>query len=137
MSVKKFEDLEVWKNARQFSVMIYQITEQGNFKKDFGLKDQLRRAAVSIVSNIAEGFERNGNKEFVQFLSYAKGSSGEIRAQLYIAKDLDYINEEQFNELSEKITMISKMIAGFIVYIKQSDFKGTKFVSEPGYPFEY
>ena len=136
MAAKKFEDLEVWRNARQISVMIYKITDEGNFKKDFGLKDQLRRASVSIVSNIAEGFERNGNKEFAQFLSYAKGSAGEIRAQLYIAKDLNYINELQFNELSEKITMISKMIAGFMAYIKQSDFKGIKFVKEPSFNLE-
>jgi four helix bundle protein len=137
MAVKKFEDVEVWVKARQFSVVIYKVTDEGGIKKDFGLRDQLRRASVSIVSNIAKGFERNGNKEFVQFLSYAKASSGEVRAQIYIAKDLGYLNEEQFNELTEKIVTISKMISGLINYIKQSDFKGTKFVKEPGFKLEH
>lgn len=82
MTSKTFEDLEVWQKALEFSVQIYKVTSEGNFNRDFGLRDQLRRTSVSIVSNIAEGFERNGNKEFIQFLSMSKGSSGEIRAQL-------------------------------------------------------
>jgi four helix bundle protein len=127
MSAKRFEDLEVWISAKNLAVLIYKLSEEGNFKKDFGLKDQLRRAAVSIVSNIAEGFERNGNKEFIQFLSIAKGSAGEIRAQLFIAKDLNYLNEKQFNELNIQVTAISKMLSGFINYLKQSELKGSKY----------
>lgn len=127
MTAKQFEDLEVWQRSRHFSALIYKITDEGSFKKDFGLKDQLRRASVSVTSNIAEGFERNGNKEFVQFLSYAKGSSGEIRAQLYIAKDLEYVTADRFAELSSKITEISKMISGLMNYLKQSEFKRVKF----------
>lgn len=128
MSAKRFEDLEVWINAKDFAVLVYKLTEQGDFKKDFGLKDQLRRASVSIVSNVAEGFERNGNKEFIQFLSIAKGSAGEVRAQLYIAKELNYISVEDFNKLNEKITQVSKMLSGFMNYLKQSELKGSKYI---------
>jgi four helix bundle protein len=127
---KKFEDLEVWIVAKDTSVMIYKITENENLRKDFGLKDQIRRASISVISNIAEGFERNGNKEFIQFLSIAKGSAGEVRAQLYIIKELNFINEEEFVLLYEKVTQVSKMLSGFINYLKQSELKGTKYMSE-------
>ena len=128
--VRRFEDLEVWIAAKDASVMIYKITENESLRKDFGLKDQIRRASISVISNIAEGFERNGNKEFIQFLSIAKGSAGEVRAQLYIIKELNFINEEEFVLLYEKVTQVSKMLSGFINYIKQSELKGTKFKSE-------
>lgn len=124
---KRFEDLDVWIAAKDASVMIYKITENESLKKDFGLKDQIRRASISIISNIAEGFERNGNKEFIQFLSIAKGSAGEVRAQLYIIKELEFINEEEFTQLNEKVTQVSKMLSGFINYLKQSELKGSKF----------
>ena len=127
---KRFEDLDVWIAAKDASVMIYKITENDSLRKDFGLKDQIRRASISIISNIAEGFERNGNKEFIQFLSIAKGSAGEVRAQLYIIKELEFINEEEFILLNEKVTQVSKMLSGFINYLKQSELKGTKFKSE-------
>lgn len=125
--VKRFEDLDVWVAAKDASVMIYKITENESLRKDFGLKDQIRRASISIISNIAEGFERNGNKEFIQFLSIAKGSAGEVRAQLYIIKELEFINEEEFTLLNEKVTQVSKMLFGFINYLKQSELKGSKF----------
>lgn len=127
MAAKRFEELELWICAKNFAVSVYKITDEGSFKKDFGLKDQLRRASVSVVSNIAEGYERNGNKEFVQFLSMAKGSAGEIRAQLYIVKDLNYITNNEFEVLIENITQISKMLSGFMNYIKQSELKGSKY----------
>ena len=127
---KRFEDLEVWIAAKDTSVMIYKITENESLKKDFGLKDQIRRASISVISNIAEGFERNGNKEFIQFLSIAKGSAGEVRAQLYIIKELNFINEDEFVLLYEKVTLVSKMLSGFINYLKQSELKGTKHMSE-------
>ena len=126
-TAKKFEELEVWIKAKELSVEVYKITNDGEFKKDFGLRDQIRRAGVSIVSNIAEGFERNGNKEFTQFLSLAKGSAGEVRAQLYIAVVLNYINEKDFNFLTEKVTEVSKMLSGLIGYLKQTELKGTKY----------
>jgi len=87
MKIKTFEDIESWKKARALTNEIYKITGAGTFARDFGLKDQIRRASVSILSNIAEGFERGGDKEFSQFLAIAKGSCGEVRAQLYIALD--------------------------------------------------
>lgn len=93
---KRFEDLDVWIAAKDAAVLVYKITENEQLKKDFGLKDQIRRASNSVISNIAEGFERNGNKEFIQFLSIAKGSSGEVRAQLYIIRELNFINKEEF-----------------------------------------
>lgn len=129
-AVKKFEDLEVWIAAKDFCVTIYKITENENLKRDFGLKDQIRRASISILSNISEGFERNGNKEFIQFLSYSKGSAGEVRAQLYVIKELNFITENEFVELNDKITQISKMLSGFINYLKQSELKGSKYKVE-------
>lgn len=85
--IEKFEDIEAWKMAREITQIIYQISLSGNFSKDFALVNQIRRASVSILSNIAEGFERNGDKEFIQFLTIAKGSCGEVRAKLYVALD--------------------------------------------------
>jgi four helix bundle protein len=126
-TAKRFEELDVWIKSRDLSVMIYKITNEEEFNKDFGLKDQLRRASVSIVSNIAEGFERNGTKEFIQFLSFAKGSAGEIRTQLHIAKEIKYINEKTFTSLNEKTTEVSKMLSGLMNYLKQTELKGTKY----------
>lgn len=86
-TIEKFEDIEAWKKARELTRDVYTASKQAAFAKDFGLKDQIRRAAVSIMSNIAEGFERGGDKEFAQFIALAKGSSAEVRAQLYVALD--------------------------------------------------
>ena len=126
--IKSFEDLEVWKISKDFTVELYKITNNKNFNKDFSLRDQLRRASISIISNIAEGFERNGNKEFIQFLSIAKGSAGEIRAQIVIAFELKYITEKEFEKLHKDILLVSKQLSGFINYIKQSELKGTKHI---------
>lgn len=84
-----FEDLEVWKSARELANKVYKVTANGAFSKDYGLRDQIRRAVVSIMSNVAEGYERGGNQELIQFLSIAKGSFGEVRCQLYVAGDQD------------------------------------------------
>ena len=100
--LERFEDVDAWKVARELTKSVYQVTAAGEFARDFGLRDQIRRAAVSIPSNIAEGFERGGNKEFLQFLSQAKGSCGEIRAQLYVALDQLYLNDVQFQGLIEQ-----------------------------------
>src|SRR6266849_7355089 len=110
MKIKKFEELESWKKARKLTNRVYEATAAGSFTRDFGLKDQMRRASVSILSNIAEGFERGGDKEFLQFLAMAKGSCGEVRAQLYVALDQTYINDAQFQELVEKTVRINRLI---------------------------
>src|ERR1043166_3515809 len=102
--IKKFEDIESWRKARKLTKDIYSVTSQGKFLRDFSLKDQIRRAAVSILSNIAEGLERGGDKEFLQFLAIAKGSSGEVRSQLYVALNLEYISSTQFDALAEAAT---------------------------------
>ena len=112
------------------NLKIYKLSNKGTFAKDFGLKDQIRRASVSILSNIAEGFERNGNKEFGQFLSIAKASAGEARTQLCIAKDLEYINEEEFSETVSGLLEISKMINGLMSYLKTTEIKGSKFMED-------
>ncbi len=125
--LERFEDLEAWKTARELTNSIYQTTASGDFARDFGLRDQIRRASVSVLSNIAEGFERDGNKEFLQFLSLAKGSCGEVRAQLYIALDQRYIKEEQFQELLEKTIKVSRLLAGLIKYLQTSDMRGHKY----------
>ena len=119
MNFKSFEEIESWKKARVFNKLIYSKTQQEKFSKDFGLKDQIRRASISISSNIAEGFERNTDKEFVYFLYVAKASAGEVRSQLYLANDLEYINNEDFIQLKNQVVEISRLIGGLIKYLKK------------------
>lgn len=123
---KRFEDLEVWNEARRTANRIYDITSVGKFSQDYGLRDQIRRAAVSIFSNIAEGFERDNNKEFIQFLLIAKGSCGEVRAQLIFAVDRQYLAKEEFELIKENLLKISRQLSGFITYLKNSELKGRK-----------
>jgi four helix bundle protein len=120
LKFKRFEEIEVWKLSRNIVNEIYIITDTQSFSKDFGLKDQIRRSAVSIPSNIAEGYERKSNTEFIRFLYIAKGSAGELRTQLYLAKDLDYINEDIFNNFIIKSEEISKSLSGFIKYLQST-----------------
>ena len=124
---EEFEDIEAWKKARELTQAVYTVSSSGDFNRDFGLKDQLRRASVSILSNIAEGFEREGNKGFVQFLSLAKGSCGEVRPQLYVAFDQAYIRETEFRDLREKAQEISRLIAGLMKYLRTREMKGSKY----------
>ena len=130
MSVQQFEDLEVWKDARRLTRAIYHITQAEKFSKDFALRDQIRRATVSIMSNIAEGFERGGNQEFCQFLYVAKGSCGEVRSQLHIALDQNYISRSELDQLADSFKRLSSMISNFIAYLKNSGMKGEKFKSQ-------
>ena len=102
MKIRKFEDLESWKKARELTKEVHEATSTGSFARDFGLKDQIRRASISILSNIAEGFERGGDREFLQFLAMTKGSSGEVRAQLYVAIDLGYLSRSLFRETIQR-----------------------------------
>lgn len=126
---KKFEEIECWKRARHLTRCVYEITNKPAFSKDFGLKDQIRRASVSIMSNIAEGHDRSGNSEFIHFLATAKGSAAEVRCQLYVAADQGYIEEQQFVELNALATETSSMLAGLMRYLRSSSYKGTKFKS--------
>jgi four helix bundle protein len=125
--IDRFEDLEAWKSTRALTGLVYASSGIGNFGRDFALRGQIRRAAISIVSNIAEGFERDGDKEFVQFLSVAKGSCGEVRAQLCLALDQKYISEAEFQELTTKAIQLSRLISGLIRYLRQSRFSGKKY----------
>jgi four helix bundle protein len=127
MLVKNFEDLEIWKEARRLTQGIYQLTKDAKFSKDFGFSNQIQRAAISIMSNIAEGFERGGNQEFVQFLYIAKGSCGEVRSQLYVAVDQSYVTEENCESLSKSFRRLSVMISNLIDYLKRSGMKGAKY----------
>lgn len=125
--IEKFEDLEVWKSAVGCANLIYSVTSVGPFSKDFVLRDQIRRAGVSIFSNIAEGFERDGNKEFCNFLTIAKGSCGEARAQALFALHQGYISQAQFDELADRLTRTNRQLSAFRSYLTRSDLKGRKF----------
>jgi four helix bundle protein len=118
--VNSFEELNIWIESRSFNEKLYKISNNGLFDKDYDLKRQIRRASISVSSNIAEGFERNTDKEFIQFLYYAKGSAGEVRSQLFLSLDLNYIKKDDFDKLYNQITGISKMISGMIKYLKKS-----------------
>lgn len=118
--VARFEDLEAWKKARELTKAIYQITSTGGFARDFCLRDQVRRASVSIMSNIAEGFGRKRDKDFQYFLSLAKGSTGEVKAQIYVALDAGLISGAQFAQLYELATETGRLIGGLIKYLSKS-----------------
>lgn len=125
-TIEKFEDLKVWKEARLLSKSIYSVTQK-EFLNDFDLIRQIRRSSGSVMDNIAEGFERGGKGEFIQFLGIAKGSCGEVRSQLYRAHDQGYITNDKFKELYDQAIEIGKMIGGFIKYLRNSEYKGLKY----------
>ena len=132
MTVRYFEELEIWKEARRLTGEIYRLTKTSKFARDFSLTGQIRRAAISIMSNIAEGFERGGNQEFIQFLYIAKGSCGEVRSQVYIAYDQGYLVQVDADEIIDGLKRLSIMISNFIGYIQRSGMRGRKFnVSSP------
>lgn len=126
-TIREFEELEIWKEAREISKEVFRITQQTEFNKDYRFRDQIKSAAGSIMDNIAEGFERNGNLEFRQFLSIAKGSAGETRSQMYRAEDFGYISKQEREILNERIQKLSGKLGNFISYLNKQDFKGTKF----------
>jgi len=126
MKVERFEDLEVWKDARELCKLIFEYTNSEIFKKDYKFCSQIRSSSGSIMDNVAEGFERGGNKEFIQFLYIAKGSCGETRSQLHRALDNDYILKNTYNQLIERTIALSKKISGLITYLKNSELKGSK-----------
>ncbi len=117
--IERFEDFSAWQRARELTREVYEATSFGNFARDFGLKDQIRRAAVSIMSNIAEGFERGRASEFHQFLSIAKGSCAELRSQLYVALDADYLTPERFEQLMAEAAETGQIIGGLRVSVER------------------
>lgn len=126
-TIRRFEDIEAWQKARIIAKDIYHLTQKDDFRKDFSLTDQIKRSSGSIMDNIAEGYERDGNREFVQFLSIAKGSSGETRSQLYRALDYGHITQEEFDLHYHRLTHVSSLIQNFIKYLKRSELTGTKY----------
>ena len=124
---ESFEELQVWQKARQLVNEVYTLTKDSAFGRDLGLRNQIRRASVSVMSNVAEGFERGGTGEFVQFLSLAKGSAGEVRSQLYVAHDQGYLSQEEFDQLASLAIETSRLISGLMSYLRKSGIKGTKY----------
>jgi four helix bundle protein len=122
-----FEELDIWHKARELTRKIYDLSNKGLLGKDFALRDQIRRACISIMANVAEGFERSGTGEFLQFLAIAKGSTGEVRSLLYIALDQGYLEQGSFDQLSAQTSEISRMIGSLMNYLKKSKIKGTKY----------
>jgi four helix bundle protein len=125
--IEKFEDIIAWQKARVLTKEIYGCARAGQFARDFGLRDQIQRASVSTMANIAEGFERGGGKEFLQFLSNSKGSCGEVKSHLYVALDQNYITQANFGWLYEKADEVSKLAAGFMTYLRNSGLRGNKY----------
>jgi len=117
MKVSKFQELEIWKLSTELVIEIYNLTKNSKFSSDFGLRDQIRRAAVSIPSNISEGFEMNNNNDFIRLLKISKGSIGEVKTQLYISLKINYILESEHNELVFKLDILAAQIGGFIKYL--------------------
>jgi four helix bundle protein len=125
--IERFEDIVAWQKARVLTREVYGCTKLGLFARDFGLRDQIQRASVSTMSNIAEGYERGGDKEFVQFLSDSKGPCGEVRSHLYVALDQGYVTEDKFADLSRRAIEVSRLVAGFMAYLRESNLRGRKY----------
>ena len=126
-TIKHFEDLEIWKMSRILCNEIYSIIAKSELKRDYKLKEQINGSSGSIMDNIAEGFERNGNKEFRQFLSISKESCGETRSQLFRVYDRNYIDQDKFNHLKDLTLELGIKIGSFIKYLNKTEYKGSKF----------
>jgi four helix bundle protein len=126
-TIQRFEDILAWQRSRALANRVYECTNQGSFQRDFKLRGQINGSSGSVKDNIAEGFERDGQKEFRQFLSISKGSCGEVKSQLYRAKDRKHITESEFSELYKEADEIGKMIGGFMGYLNKSEIRGNKF----------
>ncbi len=123
---KSFEELPVWKSASELAADIYKASSCGNIDKDYSFKDQIRRSVLSVSSNIAEGFERGAKKELIQFLYISRGSCGELRSQIHVAKNIGYLTDIEYHKLLDKCMLVSKQINGFIEYLKKSTSTGQK-----------
>jgi four helix bundle protein len=126
-TINDFEDLEIWQLGREICQLVWNLLETTSLGKDYELRNQMNRSSGSIMDNISEGFERNGRREFINFLSYSKGSCGELRSQLYRALDRNHISMEEFEQLKDKTIIESKKIGAFMSYLVKSDIKGSKF----------
>ena len=126
-TINVFEDLEIWQLGREICQLVWNLFETTSLGKDYELRNQMNRSSGSIMYNISEGFERNGRREFINFLSYSKGSCGELRSQLYRALDRNQISKEEFEQLKDKTIIESKKIGAFMSYLVKSDIKGSKF----------
>lgn len=133
-TIKRFEEIEAWKKARLLAHDLFEVFKGEKARTDFGLRDQVNRSAGSVMDNIAEGFERGGNREFVQFLSIAKGSIGEVQSQLYRLHDRKYIRQDEFDRLNSTASEIARLIGGMISYLKTSEYRGYKY-HEPEVPY--
>jgi four helix bundle protein len=120
-TIKNFEELKAWQKARELAGYVYELTRQEKFSRDFGLRDQIQRAASSVMHNIAEGFEAGSDPEFVRFLKMARRSAGEVQSQLYLALDVDYITEGERLKAYELATDVKRLINGMMTYLRKSD----------------
>jgi four helix bundle protein len=123
----RFEDIDAWQKARRLSARIHELTAKGKWSRDYAFVRQIRDAALSVMSNIAEGFERDGNREFCNHVTIAKGSAGEVRSQLYSALDVGYCTQQEFDSLYASVTEISRMLGGLMKYLRDTDIRGHKF----------
>jgi four helix bundle protein len=124
---RRFQDIEAWQKARELTKVVYELSGRGQFAKDFGLRDQIRDASVSSMANIAEGFERDGTGEFIQFLAIAKGSAAEVLSHAYVALDQGFIRQSDLDGLNGKISELKRMIAGLMTYLRKSGIRGPKY----------
>ena len=120
MRIERFEDVQGWQKARELTQMVYGVTRQGMFARDFGLRDQIQRAAVSVMANIAEGFDAATDREFIRFLTYARRSASEVQSHIYIALDQKYVSPARFREIYETGAEAKRLIGGFIRYLQSS-----------------
>lgn len=130
-TIKRFEDIDAWREARSLASSVYKLTSAGDWAKDFSLRDQIRRAAVSVACNIAEGFGRETNTEFARFVGIARGSASEVKTLLYIALDLEYIDDERFTALFERADRICRMTTGLIHYLRRATKQPTTDNGQP------
>ncbi|GIW90639.1 MAG: four helix bundle protein [Pirellulaceae bacterium] len=128
--IHRFEDIQAWQEARSLTKDVYAASGQGRWEADYALKGQIRRAGISIMSNIAEGIERRTDTEFARFLAMAKGTASEVKAQLYIALDQGYIDQERFNDLYERCDKVSRYLGSFIRYLRRNDARCVTHVTQ-------
>ena len=131
MKLTKFEDIEAWQEARKLTNVVYKVSKQGAFGKDYGLKDQIQGSSNSIMANIAEGFDSQSNPEFVKFLGYALRSASEVQSHLYVALDQGYLDKQQFDGIYQQAVTVKRLILGFIRYLRSSNYEPRTMNLEP------